>query len=283
MKMAIRFQCEACGKRYRVADDKAGKTTKCKICGKPMQVPGPPISDELSAAGQPIWRHKERERDFQLAIGDEDAIERISAHLEEHIGPVSVVFHELVSDLVHVDVHMVAPSAERSYSTLITSGMSDRPMKTPEGAGVPQYAELILSLPPSWPLTDEAFKDERNYWPVRMLKTLARLPHRYETWLGFGHTVPNNGDPAERYAENTELCCALLYQPQLIPEPALELKIDEEKTIWFYSVVPLYQEEMDLKLKKGSEALFKLLDAHDVNELIDIKRKNVCKKKRWLF
>jgi hypothetical protein len=47
--------------------------------------------------------------------------------------------------------------------------------------------------------------------------------------------------------------------------------------------VPLYQEEMDLKLKKGSEALFKLMVAQKVNELVDIKRKNVAKKTRWLF
>ena len=120
--MAIRFQCEACGKRYRVDDSKAGKTSKCKICGNPIVVPGSPLSDELTEAGQPIFRHGAREREFQLAIGDEDSIERISAHIEEHIGPVAGVFHELISDLVHIDVHMVAPTDERPYHTLFTSG-----------------------------------------------------------------------------------------------------------------------------------------------------------------
>jgi hypothetical protein len=281
--MAIRFQCEACGKRYRVDDSKAGKTSNCKICGNPVEVPGSLFSDELTEAGQPIFRHEAREREFQLAIGDDDSIDRISAHIEEHIGPVAGVFHELISDLVHVDIHMVAPTAERPYHTLITSGMSDLPMTTPEGTDLPKYAELILSLPPDWPLTKEAFADGRNYWPIRLLKTLARLPHEYETWLGFGHTVPNNGDPAEPYAENTKLCCALVYQPLLVPEPALALKIDDEKTIWFYSVVPLYEEEMNFKLKKGSGEFFKRLQRQEVNELLDIKRKNVCKKPRWLF
>jgi Suppressor of fused protein (SUFU) len=281
--MAIRFQCDSCGKRYRVDDSRAGKTSRCKICGKPVQVPGLPLSDELTEAGQPIFRHGEREREFQLAIGDEDAIERIDAHIEECIGPVEIVFHELISDLVHVDIHMVGPTAERPYHTLITSGMSDLPMTTPDGTDLPKYAELMLSLPPDWPLTQEAFADDRNYWPIRTLKTLARLPHEYQTWLGFGHTIPNNGDPAEAYAENTELCCALVYQPQLIPESALGLKIDDEKTIWFYSVVPIYKEEMEFKLKKGSEALFKRMMAQNVNELLDIKRKNVCKKSLWPF
>jgi hypothetical protein len=281
--MAIRFQCESCGKRYRVDESKAGKTSKCKICGKPVQVPGPPLSDELTDAGQPIFRHEEREREFQLAFGDEDSIERIVAHIEQHIGSVAGVFHELLSDLVHVDIYNVAPTAERPYHTLVTSGMSDLPMTTPEGTELPRYSELILSLPPDWPLTEEAFAEERNYWPIRLLKTLARLPHEYQTWLGFGHTVPHNGDPAEPYADNTELCCALLFQPLLFTKEVISLKIDDDKTIWFYSVVPLYQEEMDLKLKKGSDALFKLLVAQKVNELVDIKRKNVCKKSRRLF
>ena len=48
-------------------------------------------------------------------------------------------------------------------------------------------------------------------------------------------------------------------------------------------MVPLYKEEMDLKLKRGSDALFKLMMAQEVNELLAIKCKNVCKKSRWLF
>ena len=166
---------------------------------------------------------------------------------------------------------MVAPTAERPYHTLITSGMSDLPMTTPAGADLPRYAELIISLPPEWRLTQEAFNDERNYWPIRLLKTLARLPHEHETWLGFGHTIPHNGDPAEPYAKNTELCSRLLSQPQLIPEPALGITVDDEKTIWFYSVVPLYRDEMEFKLKKGSDALFKLLEVHEVNEVLNIR------------
>gem|GEM_PF-6439728 len=35
--------------------------------------------------------------------------------------------------------------------------------------------------------------------------------------LGAGHTVPN-GDPAEPYAANTQLCCALLAPPSIAPD-----------------------------------------------------------------
>jgi hypothetical protein len=45
----------------------------------------------------------------------------------------------------------------------------------------------------------------------------------------------------------------------------------------FYSIIPLYPEEMALKLKQGSGALSKKLDEAKVSELIDIERKNLCR------
>ena len=71
--------------------------------------------------------------------------------------------------------------------------------RVPEDAGAETRAELMIALPAEWKLADSQLEDERWYWPIRNLKALARLPHEYETWLGFGHTVPN-GDPPEPYA-----------------------------------------------------------------------------------
>ena len=45
-----------------------------------------------------------------------------------------------------------------------------------------------------------------RYWPIRLLKSLARLPIASDTWLGFGHTMDNK----ENFAENTKLCAAIL-------------------------------------------------------------------------
>ena len=78
-----------------------------------------------------------------------------------------------LSDLVHIDIHMVEPTPEKNYYTLVTSGMSDRPMNAPAECGELRYAEIAISLPPDWPLTQEAFADENNYWPLRWLKILA--------------------------------------------------------------------------------------------------------------
>lgn len=138
--------------------------------------------------------------------------------------------HEIVSDLVHVDIHIVKPIAERPFYTILTSGMSDRPMTVPEGAEAFQYAELMICLPDTWLLHEDELEDESNYWPIRLLKMLARLQHEYDTWLAIDHTVPN-GDPSEPYADNTDFVCALLAVPAMEDEDFWRLEVSPDKAI----------------------------------------------------
>lgn len=234
---------------------------------------------ERSESGAPVYRHLQREKPFELAAGDEKTIEAIDEHIEEHVGKVDSVFHELISDLVHIDVHLVVPRKKRDYYTLVTSGMSDRPMNTPEGHEHKKYAEVMICLPPDWKLSEKAFAKERWYWPIRSLKTLARLPHEYDTWLWEHHTVPN-GDPPEPFADNTDLCCAYLIRPVLFPKEFFKLKVSKKKTVHFFCLVPLYQDEMEFKLKVGSDELVDRLDEARVTELLDVERPSVCKRRR---
>src|SRR5688572_10038263 len=245
-----------------------------------------PEPSEHSESGQPIYRYNEpKERKLQPAFGDEDNIAAIGAHIEKHVGPPDQVFHELVSDLVHVDVHMVAPSRRRNWYTLVTSGMSDRAMHVPEGAEELRYAELSIALPPTWKLDEESFKDETNYWPVRWLKMLARFPHEYETWLGEGHTIPT-GDPPESYAPNTKLCCMMLASSALADEGFDSLELSD-RVVHFWSLIPLYKEEMNYKLKHGFEPLLEQLAAKvggpEELEILHVNRRNACAKRLWLF
>lgn len=275
--MTIAFQCQECNKRYRTSDERAGKRVKCKECGAIILVP--PIDEpERSEDGTAIYRHEHRSRDFELATGNEVHIEAISDHIEAHIGPIEMVFHEIISDLVHIDVHWVAPTDERPVHTLITSGMSDRPMVVPDECKEFELAELMVTLPADWELSQESFEDENNYWPIRLMKMLARLPHEYETWLGVGHTVPNS-DPPEPYASRNKFSCALIMPPLTVPDEFHELQVDEG-VINFYSIIPLYDEETNYKLQNGLDALLDKFDEADVGEVIDIGRQNACKRKK---
>jgi Suppressor of fused protein (SUFU) len=235
---------------------------------------------EYSESGVRIWRHEAKEKAFQIAEGDAEALEAIERHLEKYVGKLETVLHEIVSDLVHIDVHVVAPTTERNFYTLITSGMSDLPMNAPDGAEEFRFAELLICLPADWVIPK--VNDEEHWWPIRCLKYLARFPHEYDTWLAEGHTIPNS-DPPEPFASNTQLCCALLTPPLLFGDEFRSLKIREDKTINFYSLLPIYKEEMEFKLKHGGEQLYDRFDQAGINELLDINRKNVCRKRFGIF
>ena len=282
--MSIEFPCSQCGKQYRVDDDKAGKKFRCRKCETMLQVPTIRSQDEaeFSPGGSQLFRHKERTVPFELAHGDSDSIEAISHHIEEHIGPVESVFHEIISDLVHIDIHMVAPTRQQPFYSLVTSGMSEAPMTVPDGLEEFRFAELMIRLPADWPMTQDDFHDENHYWPIRLLKTLARLPHEYDTWLGFGHTVPH-GDPAEPYASHTKFSCGLVLPMLNVPEGFHELEISEDKVIHFYGVYPLYAEETQFKLNQGADELVKRFEKYEISEVVQTRRKNVCRRGWWPF
>ena len=226
-----------------------------------------------SMSGAPVWKHEAREREFEFASGSAD-LEALEQHIASCVAAPDIVFHEVVSDLVHVDVHWIKPDQNRSFHTLITTGMSDRPMSPPEHASECKYAELLIELPLDWPLTEEAFKDEKNYWPIRLLKYLARFPHEYDTWLWWGHSVAN-GDPPISYHPTTKLSAAMLAPAMNLSPDLLTFRCRPDKEVWFFSVIPLYLDEMNFKLREGADALFSAFDRYGITELFDPGRRNV--------
>lgn len=236
-----------------------------------MQAKGDVMTEgeRVTPAGSPFLTHDPG----RAASGEptfDEALERaIDAHFAAHFELCDDVFHEHVSDLVHIDVHWTSPRSSQEPRVLFTSGMSYRPMKLPDAAPFPELAELMIVLPSSWPVDVAAFEDERNYWPVRLLKTLARLPHQYETWLGPGHTIAN-GEPPGPFAPGTQLSGSLLLRPvHALPEERWDVHVEDGRTIGLLAVYPLYRAELELKTSQGTNALLDALDAAGVGGVVD--------------
>jgi hypothetical protein len=207
----------------------------------------------------------------------------ICNHIEQYIGVIDTVFKEVISDVLSIDILIVAPTPNRNYYTLITSGMSELAMKVPDGAEEYQYTELMICLPPTWKLSDEAFKDERNYWPVRALKTMARFPHEYNTWLYMGHTLVN-GNPVQPYSVDSGFKGMFVWVPEVEDQSGFfNLEMNSEKVVHFYTLVPLYEEELDYKVKHGEEELLNKLNKIGVTDVLNPSRQNSCKKRFGLF
>jgi len=67
-------------------------------------------------------------------LGFESArdLEVLSNHIEKYWGKVPEVFHEIVSEYVHVDLHISPAIDSRPYHVVVTTGISDRPMELRE-------------------------------------------------------------------------------------------------------------------------------------------------------
>ena len=200
-----------------------------------------------------IWSSR---KNSEPEVYSEDEMSAIEQHIKNTFGEFENVFHELVSPDIHVDICLVPPSEERDYYTLVTMGMGAHRMNVPEELAEYKLerAELAIALPPDWKLDEESLKEEQWYWPIGLLKVLARLPIAEDTWLGFGHTM----DKQSPFAEGTKLCGALLVGPQDIVWTGGEVcTLPSGEEVNFYQVIPLYRNEIEYKLEHDADALLK--------------------------
>ncbi len=201
----------------------------------------------------------------------------LETYIERTYGDFPTVLHEVVSGDLHIDIAVIPPSPERNEYTLITMGMGAYKMNIPRSfrTHFPKYAELVWSLPADWNINS---KEPEWIWPMLFLKVLARLPKTGHTWLCDEHTVPNFEN--EPLAPNTALNGVLILSDTDEDGRLHRFTTERKKTIQFYRVVALYQEEMNYKRIYGAQALLKLLkekldDTASIYRL-DIHRKNVC-------
>lgn len=215
----------------------------------------------------------QQESGCQPEVYTDEELEAVEEHIEKCFGPVETVLHELVSPDIHVDIYVVAPSEDRNYYTLLTMGMGAHRMNVPKELAEYKLerAELAIALPADWKLNQESIQDERWYWPIRLLKALARLPIVNDTWLAWGHTMDNT----RPFAENTELCAFILAGAQSPVEGCQVCTLPDGDEINFYQVLPLYRNELEYKLQHDADALLDRMA--DISFVVRTDRRNIIR------
>ena len=105
-----------------------------------------------------------------------------------------------------------------------------------------------------------------------MLKFLARFPHEYHTWLGFGHTMPNGPDYAPM-CEGVGFGGIVL---DWLGKDFGRVENPEGHDVMLYYVIPAYKQEIEYKLKYGMEGLSKRFSEGELPLVLDIHRPNLC-------
>lgn len=218
---------------------------------------------------------KEKRADADsMYLYSEKELNEYECYIQENFGEYKEVFHEIVSPDIHLDIIIVPPTDEDPYYKLVTMGMGAYSMHVPEDLKEYEleHAELVLYLPKHWNIKSP---DEKDYWPIRYLKILARLPIENETWLGLGHTVHGNAEQ-EPFAENTAFNSILLLNACNLLYENLDLRLSSGKKINFYQLFPLYQEELEYKMDHSMEELLDLFSEDDRLPVLNIRRGNYC-------
>lgn len=215
---------------------------------------------------------KDKSSPDDMYLYTEQELDEYESFIQTNYGEYDQVLHEIVSPDIHLDIIMVPPTPEDNYYKLVTMGMGAYAMNVPEDLKDQEleHAELVLYLPPDWDLKSNK---EKDYWPVRYLKILGRLPLECDTWLGFGHTV-HGDEKHEPFAENTKLNTVLLLNACNLLYENMDLRLSTGKKINFYQMFPIYQEELEYKLQHSLHELLDLFDDEDIMPVLNIDRKN---------
>jgi Suppressor of fused protein (SUFU) len=230
------------------------------------------MTTEMTPGGSRIVRHsRDIEASREMSHGDRDLLLAMERHLDHSFGSGERrVFHELFSPTVHVDVHVIPPSAAFPLVRLVTCGMAERPMTVPSEFSYSPYAELTIALPPDWPIRKMTRK-RRAGWPLQVLQELARFPHQHSTYLWDAHTIPW-GEP---FATGTRLSNLIVLPPEQAPD-GFDTFECRGNTVNILGLIALHDDELESCLNEGVDALCERLEAAGVTDVVDPRRESVA-------
>lgn len=196
-------------------------------------------------------------------------------HVEQWIGPVSAVFQESRESVAHpIDFLWVEPSVRHPFHAFITCGMSQRPMTLPNDSAIGtvfSLSELVVLLPSDWEVGVEAFKDPKHYWPLHWLKTLARIPHQSNQYVGEGSLI-SNGENAQSIA-GTQFGGILLFPPAVsLSQDFITMATEDSRFLRFNAIIPVTPMEIHFKQRYGLEVLLSRFREHHMSDIIDVNR-----------
>lgn len=233
----------------------------------------------LTPGGSRIIHGTPRTDTFRGPVTAAENLDHIAAHLAPLYGDYESVLHEIISDIVHLDVLVFPPRRAGDVWTYVTSGMSDLPMTLPDDlAARNARAEMMIHLPDAWgrqiaALAPGAPDADAVFWPISLMKFLARMPHENGTWLGDGHTVPF-GEPV---APDTRMDGVIVHGA-FLPDDKFQMTLPGGDVVNFLSYTPLYPEEMEFKLREGSDALYDRFDRMGMTPGPDVHRRSVVRR-----
>ena len=204
----------------------------------------------------------------------------VKAHIHTAFGQSEAILHEPLSKFVRLDIHVIVPANGRTFTTYVTSGMSDLAVKAPEGYADWRRAELVIALEGS----PESHVDEagRRHYMIEHLRNYARRPHAIGNCFILGETI-DPFDPDETIGLDTRLSAHLLTRPVVTPiidvMDAFRLNLSGGEVVNFLALTPIHADELELRKLQGPDVLIERLETAGVTELYNPNRPSVALQK----
>ena len=165
-------------------------------------------------------------------------------------------------------------SKRSPVTVLMTNGLSNFQMPVPEKYEARNRVELYFCLPSYWDLTTENGK-----WVIEWIQKLAKHCIEKNTWYGIGHTFPN-GNPAVSFSETMKQKYLMLNTPFFLADELTPIQLTDTSEIHFLGIMPIFEDEMDYKMGKGTYKLLQKIESKGISELLDDYRMS-CLKSKW--
>lgn len=206
---------------------------------------------------------------FYLKAKEADIIEK---HYDKYLTEAgakadSMIWHEIVDDGLHIDLVHYLPTKEFPYHVFGTIGMSAYKMPNV----VPyRNIELLMFLPEDWQVDSKAIMDEKWYWPIRLLKMVARMPYECDSYLTVGHTISQD-EKFTKFADCTDMSCGLVAFPTWLNYDFFTLKYGllPRKKVNFLCLTAITKDEYNQIDKNGAQSFLEdVLGAGDRDDLM---------------
>lgn len=162
------------------------------------------------------------------------------------------------------------------FTILMTNGLSSYTMPVPEKYKERSHAELYFCLPDYWDL-----ESRNGKWVLEWINKMAKHVVDKHTWFGPGHTFPN-GNPAEPLSDTMKQRYLMLYEPIFLHKELQPLSTSMYD-VHFLAIMPIFEDEMDYKMGKGTFKLVQKMEGKGITELLDDFRMTALKSKWRVF
>ncbi|TSJ46283.1 suppressor of fused domain protein [Fluviicola chungangensis] len=164
-------------------------------------------------------------------------------------------------------------------TVIMTASLSDYKMPVLEKWVGREFNEIFFCLPAYWDFED--YTNPNCSWIYSWLYKLERFVRDKNTWFGPGHTIPT-GNPEVPISNLMKQEYFIFLDPILL-QKELSPVIISGKTIQFLSIVPIFGDELDFKMGKGTQKFIRRFIQRNQDEKLDDYRSSILNSRLRFF